>query len=67
MYKVKSITKSKESIFDKIALSTDDAIELTLTTDLENLIINKNNSDYQVAFLEMTDYKNEKVKHKLNN
>lgn len=65
VYKVKSITKSKESIFDKIALSTDDAIELTLTTDLENLIINKNNSDYQVAFLEMTDYKNEKVKHKL--
>ncbi len=65
VYQIEKSTKKQNSIFDKIALSSNDAIELTLTTDLQNIITNKNTDTYQVAFMEMEDANGNSVKHQL--
>ena len=65
VYQNKNTSKKQTSIFDKIAMSSNDVIELTLTTDLENIIINKVTNEYQVAFIEMQDITGSTTKHKL--
>lgn len=65
VYKVKSTAKSQNSIFDQIALSSNDLIELVLTTDLQNLIVNKNSNEYQTAFIEIKDDSDNNIRHKL--
>ena len=64
-YKVNDTAKKQKSIFDEIALSSNEAVKLTLTTDLQNLIINKNTNDYQAAILEIKDDNESITKHNL--
>jgi len=55
----------QQSVFDQMTISSDDILEIKLTTDVQNLIVNKNTDDYQVAYLEMKDATGNLVNHKL--
>jgi hypothetical protein len=65
VYQIKNTTEKQNSVFDQMAMMSNDLLELKLTTDLQNLIINKNTDDYQVAFIEMKDANGNSVNHKL--
>jgi len=64
-YKINERTVRQKSIFDKMVSFSDEILEIKLTTDVQNLIVNKNTDDYQVAFIEMDDAYGNTVNHKL--
>lgn len=65
VYQIENTAQKQNSVFDEMAMSSDDVLELTLTTDLQNLIANKNTDEYQVAFIEMEDAEGNIINHKL--
>ena len=64
-YQIKNTIKTQNSVFDQIAMSSNEVIKLTLTTDLQNLITNKKTDEYQVAFIDMKDANGNIINHKL--
>jgi len=64
-YQIKNTVQKQKSIFDQMTLSSNEVLEFTLTTDLQNLITNKNTDEYQPAFIEVTDANKNMVKHQL--
>ena len=65
VYQVKSDTRKQKSVFDQMVMSSNDVLEIKLTTDLQNLIVNKNKDDYQVAYIETQDANGNSVSHEL--
>jgi hypothetical protein len=65
VYQIKSDAKQQKSVFDQMVMLSDEVLEVKLITDLQNLIINKNTNDYQVAYLEMQDANGNNINHKL--
>jgi hypothetical protein len=57
--------KTQKSVFDQLSMNSDDILHIKLTTDVQNLVANKNTDDYQIAYLEMESNNGEKINHKL--
>lgn len=53
VYHISTVAGQQKSIFDQMNTSLEKVLEVEITTDLQNLIINKNTDDYQPAFIEM--------------
>jgi len=64
-YQSKNKLVHSKSVFDQMALLSDEVLEIKLTTDLQNLIVNKNTEDYQLAYIEMQDANGSNISHKL--
>jgi len=65
VYQIKKVTKQQNSVFDQLFLLSEDVLEFSLTTDLQNLIVNKATNEYQKAFIEINDKSGNTISHKL--
>ena len=62
---IESDASYQKSVFDQMLMASGELLEIKLTTDVQNLIANKNTDDYQIAYIEMNDDDGNNISHKL--
>ncbi len=65
VYHIESGAKKQESVFDQMLNASGEVLEIKLTTDLQNIILNKKKDEYQVAYIEMKGANGNNISHNL--